>query len=308
MRRIFAIGETVFDIIFKDNKPVSATPGGSMLNTAVSLGRLGVEVYFISEYGEDRVGEIVNNFLQDNGVNPRYVCRYKNYPSSLALAFLDKDNNASYNFYKRYPEDRLNIVFPELTANDIIVYGSFYGIDARIHDRLKPFLQHACDKNAIIIYDPNFRAAHLPEIEIHRPMMLENFKFADIVKGSDEDFAHIFGVHSASEAWQAIRDMCDVLVYTANKHDVHLYTPQMQESYEVPPMKPISTIGAGDSFSAGLIYGLITQDIYKNDLLSMNQQQRMDIIYMAIMLAGRVCMSYDNYISQDVADEIKRGD
>ena len=46
MRRIFAIGETVFDIIFKDGKPITSTPGGSLLNTAVTLGRLGLDVYF----------------------------------------------------------------------------------------------------------------------------------------------------------------------------------------------------------------------------------------------------------------------
>ena len=66
MRRIFAIGETVYDIIFKGTQPVSAKPGGAMLNTAVSLGRLNLPVHFISEYGYDIVGDIINNFLNKN--------------------------------------------------------------------------------------------------------------------------------------------------------------------------------------------------------------------------------------------------
>ena len=128
MSRIFAIGETVFDIIFKNGKPASSTPGGSMLNTAVSLGRLGLDVYFISEYGKDKVGELVDNFLRTNGVSTDYVSRSDDLPSSLALAFLDDNNNADYSFYKYHPEKRLDIPFPELTHSDIVLYGSFYVI------------------------------------------------------------------------------------------------------------------------------------------------------------------------------------
>ncbi len=305
MRRIFAIGETVFDIIFKDGKPVASTPGGSMLNTAVSLGRLGLDVYFISEYGNDMVGNLVNDFLSGNGVSSRYSYRYENYPSSLALAFLDGNNNAEYNFYKQYPEKRLDIAFPDLNADDIIIYGSFYGIDPDVHVRLKPFLKQARAKNAIVIYDPNFRTSHLSGMATYRPIIMENFGFADIIKGSNEDFAHIFGTKTVADTWQTLKDTCDVLVYTANKDNAHICMHDVRESYPVPPITPVSTIGAGDTFNAGLIYGLVTQNIGKNDLKSMSKYQCATIIENAIRFAGHVCMSYDNYISPEFAQEIR---
>ncbi len=304
MRRIFAIGEMVFDIIFKEGKPVASTPGGSMLNTAVSLGRLGLDVYFLSEYGKDKVGNIVDDFLHNNGVNTGYTCRYESHQSSLALAFLDKNNNAEYDFYKCYPQDRLNVEFPELSDQDIIIYGSFYGIDPDIHIRLKPFLEQARAKNAIILYDPNFRASHLPGMATYKPIIMENFAFADIVKGSDEDFAHILDVHSVHDAWQTIRKISEILVYTANKDNVSLCMPGIEESYDVPAITPVSTIGAGDTFNAGLIYGLVEQGIGKSDLKNMNGKQRAVIITNAIKFAGHVCMSYDNYISSVFAKEI----
>ena len=305
MRRIFAIGETVFDIIFKDGKPVSSTPGGSMLNTAVSLGRLGLNVHFISEYGNDTIGDLVNDFLRSNGVNTDYVCRYEDSQSSLALAFLDKNNNAGYTFYKRYPERRLEVSFPELNADDIVIYGSFYGIEPDIYVRLKPFLEHAHEKNALVIYDPNFRKAHVSGMDIYRPIMMENFKHADIVKGSDEDFENIFGARTAKESWKLLRDKCDLLVYTANKNDVELFTGKLNISSYVPPITPVSTIGAGDTFNAGLIFGLIKKDVGRNNLKQLNDLECCFIIDDAIKFAGYVCMSYENYISKEFADEMK---
>ena len=301
--RIFAIGETVFDIIFKDGKPIASTPGGSMLNTAVSLGRLGLNVHFISEYGKDTIGNLVDGFLRSNGIDTNYVCRYNEFPSSLALAFLDTNNNAEYSFYKHYPVDRLNVTFPELTGDDIVIYGSFYGIEPEIYVRLKPFLEHAHAKNALVIYDPNFRKAHLSGMDTYRPIIMENFAHADIIKGSDDDFVHIFGARSVDETWQAVQNMCDLLIYTANKDDVKLRMTGVCDSYPVPPITPVSTIGAGDTFNAGLIYGLAKHRIGRNDLNHLNSEQRAAIINDAIRFAGHVCMSYDNYISREFAKE-----
>ena len=69
MRKVIGIGETVLDIIFKNGKPIEAVPGGSSFNAVISLGRAGVNASFISEAGNDRIGEYVIQFLRDNGVN-----------------------------------------------------------------------------------------------------------------------------------------------------------------------------------------------------------------------------------------------
>lgn len=53
MRKVIGIGETILDIIFKNNQPHTAVPGGSTFNGLISLGRLGVPVSFISEVGNE---------------------------------------------------------------------------------------------------------------------------------------------------------------------------------------------------------------------------------------------------------------
>ena len=57
MRKVIGIGETILDIIFKNNQPTKALPGGSVFNAMISLGRLHTPVCFITELGQDRVGE-----------------------------------------------------------------------------------------------------------------------------------------------------------------------------------------------------------------------------------------------------------
>ncbi|MBO4267903.1 MAG: carbohydrate kinase, partial [Bacteroidaceae bacterium] len=64
MRRIFGIGETVYDILFRDGQPIAAVPGGSVFNGLISLGRTGMQCTFISEVGADRVGGYILDFIR----------------------------------------------------------------------------------------------------------------------------------------------------------------------------------------------------------------------------------------------------
>jgi len=141
MRQIYCFGEAVYDIIFRDEKPVDAKPGGAMLNIAISLGRLNMPVNFIGDFANDKVGSIIKSFLIGNKVNTKYISMYNNAKSRIALAFLDKDNNADYSFYKIRVEDNLNIKFPELKEDDILLFGSYYGIKPEIRSMVVEFLK-----------------------------------------------------------------------------------------------------------------------------------------------------------------------
>ena len=301
MRKIYTIGETVLDIVFINQLPVAAKAGGSMLNTAVSLGRLGLPVHFISEYGTDTVGEMIDGFLTSNGIDTRFVYHYSDGKSALALAFLDEKNNANYSFYKAYPTKRLDVVFPEVQANDIIMFGSFYGITYEIRDILKQFLNHAKSRGAIIIYDPNFRKSHLFELERLKPAILENMSMASIVRCSDEDLELIFNVKDAETAYKVVKPFCPNMLYTASSKAVYLHTPTVKESFPVKKIEPISTIGAGDNFNAGVVYGLFKENINKEDLSSLPLNTWQHLINHGIDFASEVCMSYDNYISTEFA-------
>jgi fructokinase len=304
MRKVYTIGETVLDIVFKNLQPVAAKAGGSMLNTAVSLGRLGLPVHFISEYGVDTVGEMIDGFLNNNGVDTQYVYHYVDGKSALALAFLDEKNNANYSFYKAYPPQRLDIAFPEVKEDDIIMFGSFYGITLEIRDILRKFLHHARDNNAIIIYDPNFRKSHLFELDKLKPSILENLSLASIVRCSNEDAEMIFDVKDVDSAYEIIQQFCPNMVYTSSSEAVYLRTSSLSSTFPVKKLEPVSTIGAGDNFNAGIVYGLLKHNLKKSALNDLPAATWARLINYGVEFATEVCLSYDNYVSETFAKSI----
>jgi len=308
MRKIYGIGETLLDIIFKEGKPMAAKPGGSSLNSMISLGRLNLDVSFISEFGNDPVGDLIDTFLRDNNVNTNYITRFSNGKSALAIAFLDENNNASYTFYKDFPSERLSNI-PEKTAkDDIVVFCSIYAITKAVRTNLVKFVRTAMENRSLIFYDPNFRTAHLHELEELKPLIMENLMMADIVRASDEDMRNIFQVNDSETAYQAVREYCEVLVYTANTKGVTVHTPSGMFRYPVKKINPVSTIGAGDSFNAGITYSLIRDHISKMMLTSLPEDQWRKIIETAVDFATEVCLSWDNYISWEFAKRVYDSD
>lgn len=306
MRNVYTVGETVFDIIFKNELPVEAKPGGALVNTSVSLGRLGMNVSLVGDFANDPVGDIIERFLIRNNVSTKYITRYSNAKSRLLLAFLDDENNPDYSFYKIRKNGKAQLTYPKVKKDDIIYFGSFYSIKEEIRPELVEFLKEARKQKAIIVYDPNFRAAHLEMLNEVYPFIKENLKFADIIKGSDEDFENIYKTTTAEETHEKVRPLTNAhLVYTANRRGVHLFSSTHQGHYPARKIHPVSTVGAGDSFDAGMIYALLKNDIRHEDLDTISKEMWDRIIDTAIDFATEVCMSYKNYLPTEVAEKMK---
>jgi fructokinase len=303
---VYAIGESLLDIFFRDGEVFASRPGGSMLNTSVSLGRLGMPVYMLTEYAMDQVGHVIENFLKDNGVGLDHICRFEEGKTALALAFLDEGGEASYDFYKHYPGQRLKISLPDFKAGDIVLFGSFYALLPEIRSHIIPILKKAKARGALVIYDPNIRSPHRKEIDQLRVAILENISMADIVRGSDEDFNNIFNINNPHDAFGEVqRSGCQCLIYTMNKSGVHLISKKQNQFYKVPEIQTISTVGAGDSFNAGVIYTLWTKKLESKDIQVLPLQTWNEIIETGIQFASIVCKSLDNYIPVDFASKMR---
>lgn len=306
MRKIYCIGEAVYDIIFKDDKPIEGRPGGAMLNSAISLGRLGMPVYFVGDFAEDHVGRITCDFLKNNGVDTSFVTFYPEARSRIALAFLDSQNNAEYSFYK-INVNKPEIRFPIPEKDDIILFGSYFGIKPKLRSGLTKFLELAKAAGSIIIYDPNFRKAHLKMLPAVKGFIDENIRFSSITKGSDEDFHYILSTSDVSKIHHYVeKNDCRQFVYTANRNGVWLFSNDETCHYPAMKVKPISTVGAGDSFNAGMVYSIVKHGISLDMISEINIEMWGEIIQNSIRFASEVCMSFDNYISLDFAKEIGR--
>jgi fructokinase len=295
---IYTVGEILLDIIFKSLEDVKVKPGGSLMNTAISLGRLGVDVSHISFLSEDKASDLLIDFMNKNHVKTEMINRTSDIRTSLALAFLDKDNNANYTFYKDEIMNSDNFSFNIDPKANIIYYGSFFSIDPYINNYFQNILE-SCSENCIKLYDPNFRVPHKDQLPELIGMIENNFKAADIVKASDEDFDNIYGVKTGSEAWEIMKRFnVSVLFYTKGAKGSEFYSNHGFFSTEIEKINVISTIGAGDTFSAGVIYYLNTR--FKNGirLNNISMEQWQDCVRVSHKFSSQTCRSIDNYLSK----------
>jgi fructokinase len=306
MRKIYTVGEAIYDIIFENNKPVDAKVGGAMINTSVTLGRLGLPIHYIGDTANDVVGDIMVDFLEENHVDVSHFTRYDNSKSRLALAFVDDKNAPRYSFYKIKTDQKIYLDFPEVKRNDIILFGSFYGIKVDVRGQLVDFLLEARKVGAILIYDPNFRPNHSSLLSAVMPYIEENIRFADIAKGSNEDYDLIFGKDNFEDVVHRLKKVgMKRLIYTQNEKGIDVHLPDRDFHKDVKKLNPVSAVGAGDTFNAGLIYYLFKNNIGKEELDNMSQSQWDAMLDTADRFAANVCMSMDNYISLELAKNLK---
>lgn len=308
MRKVIGIGETVLDIIFKNEQPIGAYPGGSAFNALISLGRCGVDATFIGEAGHDRVGEHIIRFLRENGVNADHVNVFADSKSPISLAFLDERNDAEYIFYKDHPHDQLDFVYPDIQPDDIVLFSSFYAVNPVIRPQIVGLLEYARAHGAIIYYDVNYRSSHRNEVMKITPNYLENLEYADIVRGSREDFDVLYKMRDPDKIYTAeVSFYCKKFVCTQGADTVELRADQrLKRSYPVPPTSTVSTVGAGDNFNAGFIYGLLKYGITRNDLAQGITPEQWDkVVACGMEFSADCCKSLFNYVSKEFGEQIK---
>lgn len=302
MRKIIGIGETILDILFKNNQATTSVPGGSTFNSMISLGRVGIPSCFLSEIGGDKVGKIARNFLSDNGVDDRYLTEYPECKSPISLAFLDDHNNATYSFYKDSFGKRSDWECPSIGRDDIILFGSYYALNPDMRYKVTALLEEARSAGAIIYYDVNFRRNHAGEAIKLMGAVIENLEYADIIKGSDEDFEVLYGINEGSRVFkEKIEFYTPRLIYSRGSQGVDIYSRTLTKRYSIEPVIPVSTIGAGDNLNAGILYGLIKYRIRRDDLDYLTEHDWDNIIRCGLEFSADTCRQADNYISHEFA-------
>lgn len=279
-----------------------------MFNGLISLGRSGVDAAFISETGNDRVGRRIISFLEDNHVDASNISVYPEAKSPVSLAFLNENNDAEYIFYKDHPHDRLEFITPDIQPNDVVMFGSFYAINPVIRPQMLAFLQYAHEQGAILYYDVNYRASHLKDLVKVTANILENFELADIIKGSSEDFENMYNKTGADSVYRSQIDFyCKNFIYTQGAQPIEFRAQGgLAKQYPVAPTQTVSTIGAGDNFNAGFVYGLLKYGVTRDMLYAGVDAAIWDkVIAEAQQFAANVCGSINNSVDPAFGDAKK---
>jgi fructokinase len=293
-KRVIGIGETVLDILFKNDQPQKAVPGGSTFNSIVSLGRAGVPCAMVTDVGGDHVGDLICRYLSDNGVSSEYVCRHENIKSHITLAFLNEHNDAQYLFYKDHASVSLDSKLPQMNEDDVVLFGSFFAINPVIRPVVGSLLRAAHEAGAWLYYDVNFRKNHIVDLPDVTTNIEENMGLADVVRGSMEDFDYMYGLNDGDAIYERVSRHCRTLILTDGPRSIRVYTSDSCETYPVQAIETVSTVGAGDNFNAGYIFALLQGINDQASLIEMAQRWSQD-----------VCRQMGNNISDDLVAAIQ---
>jgi len=259
----------------------------------------------ITDTGKDEPGDIITSFLNENAVNTDSMVQFDDGSTAISLAFLDQERKARYRFFKLFPSNRVPGRFPEPVSGDIILFGSYHSLNPAIRDPVLGFLQKGKQNGAWILYDPNFRKSHSHEREQLLPKITENMELAHVVRGSDEDFLLIFASTDADTTYrQMTRNSKAILFYTRGKDGVEVRYGGNSSLYPVIPVDPVSTIGAGDGFNAGIIYGMTILGMNQRTAGWISPQEIEVMASFGIRFASEVCRNLENYISPSFVNSL----
>jgi fructokinase len=126
------------------------------------------------------------------------------------------------------------------------------------------------------------------------PNLLENFELTDILRGSSEDFEVLFKKNDPEAIYRSQIDFYTKnFIYTQGANNIHLFAKGgLHKEYPVAPIETVSTIGAGDNFNAGFLFGLIKNQITRADFDNgLSEQQWDEVLASALQFSAESCRS-----------------
>ncbi|GAA3039199.1 carbohydrate kinase [Streptosporangium longisporum] len=266
-------------------------PGGGPANTAVALARLGTPTRFLGRLSGDTFGALFRSHLAASGVDLT-GCVDAAEPSTLAVATLDPAGQARYSFHADGSAD-WGWSVAELTAGRIgdvacLHTGSLALVRAPGAEAVEEALS-ATAARATISIDPNVRAA-LVDPAVYRERMPRWCAVADMIRLSDEDLEHIRPgepVERVCDAWHeaGVR----LVVVTRGPLGALVSVDGERASVPAPPTRVVDTVGAGDSFTAGLLHRLRAGGLLGGRLDRLDLERAADAAAFAARVAALTC-------------------
>ena len=256
MSRALVIGEALIDIVERDGAVLGEHVGGSPLNVAVGLGRLGRDVDFLTHIGRDERGARIVDHVESSGV--QLVSGSQDAARTpTALARLDATGAATYEFDIDWRLSGTPEVAPPLVAHTGSI-AAFLDPGALATAALLDTYR----TSATITYDPNVRPALIDDREQAIGRIDRLIEHADVIKASDEDLRWIDPARSPEElatAWQAIGPA--IVAVTMGERGALAVCAAGTVTIEAQRVDVVDTVGAGDAFMTGLIDALWSLDL-----------------------------------------------
>lgn len=256
MAGVLVVGEALVDVVRRESADSSGDdivhPGGSPLNVAVGLQRLGVPATLHSAFGADPHGVAIAQHLEESDVAVT-ESTVSDRETSVALATLGADGAASYTFSIEWDPAPLEVPEGRFDAVHTGSIGAALEPGATLVEKLLTELR----PTTTVSFDPNVRPQLMGEPEDARIRVERLIALADVVKASDEDIAWLYPQATVAEIlprWLALGPA--VVVATRGADGADALAASGAVHIPAPTTEVADTIGAGDSFMAGLLAAL----------------------------------------------------
>ena len=252
-RHVLVVGESLVDVLATPAAPPFDAPGGSPLNVAVTLGRLGTPVSILTAIGQDDRGAALRDHLTRSRVEIRQGPVLPR--TSSAVARVGADGAATYEFDIAWPA----LTPCDLNGVDIVHTGSIAFFCAPGAADVQRLLEAAHASGALTTLDPNVRPALVGD----RAAAVEHFeaslRWVDVVKLSDEDAAWLYPDLGHDDVIALLLQRGPGLVaLTRGSSGASLHTRTARVEVPVVLTSVVDTVGAGDAWMGALIHGLST--------------------------------------------------
>ena len=302
MKKIIAIGESVLDTIFTGSQPVRSFMGGRIANAAAILGTMRLPVAMVSECGADRVGDIIIDYLTAHHVNVTSIDRYTEGSTALSAIFDSDSGKENLVNYGVYPKERFDVVWPRIDEDDIVLFGSLYAITEPQRETLFELVKYAVERKAIIVYLPGFQHGINFHIAHVMPAILENLEVSDLVIAHERDLRDVFPGESAQQAYSNhVEFYCDNYLHIHPDLSVTRFDNSGKGSAHPAIGRPTQhMLGWQAGFTAGVIYGMIKNDVTSGNIHQLPRTAWIDIVTTAQAIAS-ACANPDNCIDEGLA-------
>ena len=265
-------------------------PGGSCLNVAVGLGRLGVPTAFLARLSTDAFGQMLRTQLADSGVQSTYFVDTDDL-TTLAAVHL-RGGQAAYSFHAQNAADRG--LLPEhlmpLHPGAALHLGSIALVLEPVASTLEWLMRREAE-HRVVSLDPNVR----PGLISSRVAYLDRFegwmRLVDILKVSDDDLAWLYPRLSQDNvvaAWHAAG--IPLILVTHGEHGASAHTPSTSVSAPAPRVAVVDTVGAGDAFMSGTLAHLHERGLLSQDALrSLDAADMEQMLQAACLVAADAC-------------------
>src|SRR3954447_21518490 len=285
------IGEALVDLVGqRGSRTLVAHPGGSPANVALGLGRLGNPVTLMTHLGRDAFGEMISTHLESSGVRIEGGADAGS-STSLAVATLAA-GIATYDF--RIEWDIRNLE-PLPIETRCLHTGSLATVLEPGRTDVQNLLEHEHQRGRVTIsYDPNVRPALLGSPEEARLGIEHLVALSDVVKVSDEDLEWLYPEREDEDVARDWLSMGPALVVvTRGGEGVFAVTNELEVRRPATPIDLVDTVGAGDSFTSGLLDGLRRADLVggprREALAAIDESSLISVLDAASLIAAITC-------------------